>query len=69
MKTMEQVSDDHGRGCRDGELRCLRAEGCLEGQGFLFSRPRPNADIVKPLQARCDVDSTGSADAEATMFA
>jgi len=34
-----------------------------------FGRPRPNADIVKLLQARCDVDCTGSADAEATMVA
>ncbi len=53
----------------EGELHCLRAEGCLEGQGFLFSRPRPNADIVKLLQAQCDVDSTGSVDAAAAMVA
>jgi len=53
----------------EAELRCLRAEGCLEGQGFLFSRPRPNAEIVKLLQAQCDVESTGSADAEAAMVA
>jgi len=64
---MEQESDDHGRGCRDGELRCLRAEGGL-GR-LLFGRPRPNADIGKPLQAQCDVDCTGSADAEAAMVA
>ena len=38
----------------EAELRCLRAEGCREGQGFLFSRPRPNADIVQLLQAQCD---------------
>ena len=53
----------------EAELHCLRAEGCLEGQGFLFSRPRPNADIVKLLQAQCDVDSTGSVDAAAAMVA
>jgi EAL domain-containing protein (putative c-di-GMP-specific phosphodiesterase class I) len=27
----------------EAELSCLRAEGCHEGQGFLFSRARPNA--------------------------
>ena len=53
----------------EAELRCLRAEGCLEGQGFLFSRPRPNAEIIKLLQAQCDVDSTGSASTEAAMVA
>ena len=53
----------------EAELRCLRAEGCLEGQGFLFSRPRPNADIVKLLQAQRDVDCVGSADEEAAMVA
>jgi diguanylate cyclase (GGDEF)-like protein/PAS domain S-box-containing protein len=41
----------------EAELRCLRAEGCLEGQGYLFSRPRPNADIVKLLQAQCVADA------------
>ena len=30
----------------EAELSCLRAEGCHEGQGFLFSRARPNAEIV-----------------------
>ena len=39
------------------ELSCLRAEGCHEGQGFLFSRARPNAEVVELLQAQCDVDS------------
>jgi diguanylate cyclase (GGDEF)-like protein/PAS domain S-box-containing protein len=38
----------------EDELRCLRAEGCREAQGFLFSPPRPNADIVRLLQAQCD---------------
>ncbi len=36
----------------ESELSCLRAEGCHEGQGFLFSRARPNAEIVALLQAQ-----------------
>ncbi|QWG23150.1 EAL domain-containing protein [Bradyrhizobium sediminis] len=36
----------------EAELSCLRAEGCHEGQGFLFSRARPNAEIVSLLQAQ-----------------
>lgn len=36
----------------EAEFRCLRTEGCQEGQGYLFSRPRPNADIVVLLQAQ-----------------
>ncbi|MFB9262771.1 putative bifunctional diguanylate cyclase/phosphodiesterase [Bradyrhizobium erythrophlei] len=36
----------------EAELSCLRAEGCHEGQGFLFSRARPHADIVSLLQAQ-----------------
>jgi diguanylate cyclase (GGDEF)-like protein/PAS domain S-box-containing protein len=36
----------------EAELSCLRAEGCHEGQGFLFSRARPNCDIVSLLQAQ-----------------
>jgi EAL domain-containing protein (putative c-di-GMP-specific phosphodiesterase class I) len=34
-------------------LSCLRAEGCHEGQGFLFSRARPQAEIMKLLEAQC----------------
>ena len=42
----------------EAELSCLRAEGCHEGQGFLFSRARPNTEVVQLLQAQCDADST-----------
>ena len=34
----------------EAELSCLRDEGCHEGQGFLFSRARPNAEIVAPAE-------------------
>jgi diguanylate cyclase (GGDEF)-like protein/PAS domain S-box-containing protein len=40
----------------EAELSCLRAEGCHEGQGFLFSQARPNAEIVKLLQAQSGAD-------------
>ena len=36
----------------EAELSCLRNERCQEGQGFLFSRARPNAEIVSLLQAQ-----------------
>jgi diguanylate cyclase (GGDEF)-like protein/PAS domain S-box-containing protein len=36
----------------EAELSCLRAQGCHEGQGFLFSRARPHAEIVSLLQAQ-----------------
>jgi diguanylate cyclase (GGDEF)-like protein/PAS domain S-box-containing protein len=36
----------------EAELSCLRLEGCHEGQGFLFSRARPNAEIVALLKAQ-----------------
>jgi len=36
----------------EAELSCLRAEGCHEGQGFLFSKARPNAEIVELLRAQ-----------------
>ena len=35
------------------ELSCLRAEGCHEAQGYLFSAARPNAEIVALLNAQC----------------
>ncbi len=37
----------------ESELSWLRAEGCHEGQGFLFSRARPNAEIIGLLEAQC----------------
>jgi diguanylate cyclase (GGDEF)-like protein/PAS domain S-box-containing protein len=40
----------------EAELSCLRAEGCHEGQGFLFSHARPNAEIVKLLRAQSGAD-------------
>jgi len=36
----------------EAELSCLRAEGCHEGQGFLFSRARPNIEITALLRAQ-----------------
>lgn len=36
----------------ESEMSCLRAEGCHEGQGFLFSRARSNAEITLLLQAQ-----------------
>jgi EAL domain-containing protein (putative c-di-GMP-specific phosphodiesterase class I) len=48
----------------EAELSCLRAEGCHEGQGFLFSRARPNAEIVELLQAQCGADALASAHAD-----
>src|SRR5712671_1618711 len=33
----------------DAELACLKAAGCHQGQGFLFSKPRPQAEILKLL--------------------
>jgi diguanylate cyclase (GGDEF)-like protein/PAS domain S-box-containing protein len=41
----------------EAELSCLRAEGCHEGQGFLFSRARPNVEIVELLKAQCHADA------------
>ncbi len=40
----------------EAELSCLRAEGCHEGQGFLFSKARPNAEIVGLLRAQRGAD-------------
>jgi diguanylate cyclase (GGDEF)-like protein/PAS domain S-box-containing protein len=46
----------------EAELSCLRAEGCHEGQGFLFSQARPNSEIVKLLQAQSGTDVVGLTD-------
>ena len=46
----------------EAELSCLRAEGCHEGQGFLFSRARPNVEIVRLLQAQCGADTGAPAE-------
>jgi diguanylate cyclase (GGDEF)-like protein/PAS domain S-box-containing protein len=35
----------------ESELSWLRAEGCHEGQGFLFSKAQPNAEVVGLLKA------------------
>jgi diguanylate cyclase (GGDEF)-like protein/PAS domain S-box-containing protein len=36
----------------EAELSCLRLEGCHEGQGFLFSRARPNGEVLGLLAAQ-----------------
>ena len=46
----------------EAELSCLRFEGCDEGQGFLFSRARPNSDITQLLLAQREAgEKTGDA--------
>jgi diguanylate cyclase (GGDEF)-like protein/PAS domain S-box-containing protein len=45
----------------EAELSCLRAEGCDEGQGFLFSRARPNAEIISLLNAQRGIDGNEDA--------
>jgi EAL domain-containing protein (putative c-di-GMP-specific phosphodiesterase class I) len=47
----------------EAEVKCLRAEGCHEGQGFLFSRARPNAEIIGLLKAQRGTDFTVPDDA------
>ncbi|MDB5624307.1 MAG: hypothetical protein JWR73_109, partial [Tardiphaga sp.] len=41
----------------ESELSCLRAAGCHEGQGYLFSAARPNAQIAALLAAQSQADS------------
>jgi diguanylate cyclase (GGDEF)-like protein/PAS domain S-box-containing protein len=36
----------------ESDLACLKAEGCNEGQGFLFSAARPQNEILQLLQAK-----------------
>ncbi|MDD1531557.1 diguanylate cyclase [Bradyrhizobium sp. WBOS7] len=45
----------------EAELSCLRAEGCHEGQGFLFSKARPNVEIVSLLAAQRGIDGDDAA--------
>ncbi|MCA1537495.1 EAL domain-containing protein [Bradyrhizobium sp. NBAIM03] len=45
----------------EAELSCLRAEGCHEGQGFLFSKARPHAEIVGLLAAQRGIDGNEDA--------
>ena len=45
----------------EAELSCLRSEGCQEGQGFLFSQARPNADVIGLLEAQCGAEFIASA--------
>jgi len=51
----------------EAELSCLRAEGCDEGQGFLFSKARPNIEIISLLAAQRGID--GADDEDAAMVA
>jgi diguanylate cyclase (GGDEF)-like protein/PAS domain S-box-containing protein len=53
----------------EAELSCLRAEGCHEGQGFLFSPARPNAEIIGLLRAQCGVASSAAQDSDEAMVA
>lgn len=54
----------------EAELSCLRAEGCHEGQGFLFSRARPNAEITQLLLAQRNAQSfPPAASADSIMVA
>src|SRR6478609_5647742 len=45
----------------EAELSCLRAEGCDEGQGYLFSKARPNAEIIGLLAAQRGFDGDEAA--------
>jgi diguanylate cyclase (GGDEF)-like protein/PAS domain S-box-containing protein len=55
----------------EAELSCLRSEGCHEGQGFLFSRARPNTEIVGLLRAQRGADfvAPDEADDQAVLVA
>jgi EAL domain-containing protein (putative c-di-GMP-specific phosphodiesterase class I) len=45
----------------EAEVNCLRKEGCHEAQGFLFSRARPNAEIVSMLKTQGNWSSPAGA--------
>ena len=45
----------------EAEVNCLRNEGCHEAQGFLFSRARPNAEIVSMLKTQGNWNSPAGA--------
>jgi EAL domain-containing protein (putative c-di-GMP-specific phosphodiesterase class I) len=47
----------------EAELGYLRAEGCHEGQGFLFSGARPSAEVAGLLAAERGVMATVPAEA------
>jgi diguanylate cyclase (GGDEF)-like protein/PAS domain S-box-containing protein len=34
----------------EGELHCLKAEGCNEGQGFFFSKAKPQAEVLELIR-------------------
>jgi EAL domain-containing protein (putative c-di-GMP-specific phosphodiesterase class I) len=53
----------------EAEFSYLRSEGCHEGQGFLFSGARPNAEIVGLLEAQREADVTPPAGAESVRVA
>jgi diguanylate cyclase (GGDEF)-like protein/PAS domain S-box-containing protein len=44
----------------EAELSCLRSEGCNEAQGFLFSKARPNAEIVELLRVQSGRDGAAA---------
>ena len=53
----------------EAELGYLRAEGCGEGQGFLFSEARPNAEIVGLLSAQGGAGATLVPSAQSSLVA
>jgi EAL domain-containing protein (putative c-di-GMP-specific phosphodiesterase class I) len=53
----------------EAELGYLRAEGCGEAQGFLFSDARPNAEIVGLLRAQGGAGATLVPSAQSSLVA
>jgi EAL domain-containing protein (putative c-di-GMP-specific phosphodiesterase class I) len=35
----------------EGDLACLKAEGCSEGQGYLFSAARPQSEVMQLIRS------------------